>query len=363
MAAKDLNTALETLINDTKDGYITHDALMSLFVKTPTAANAKKILTLLKKAKAQLVTSAEIAKLNNIKEAQAREEAALKLQEEQLEDKFDLAKEKELLEWSRSDSPVRMYLREMGLISLLTKEEEIELSINIELGEDIIIDAFCSVPYLIDFILDYKEPLINRERRVKELFKSFDDENSSDSNDDATTDSDEGSGSSDKKDNTREKKVIASFKGLEKAKKEWVKAEASMDTTADKSKEEAMHALLQLAFKKKLLKEALIDLGPTSKLINELVKSMETALKSDSGFDKELKKLEYKLPLFNDTLKENHIKIIEDIMNMTKEDILSVVPEATMVSTYMEIKKLVQTKEASKDSFDLEPDSKRYLSR
>lgn len=46
----------------------------------------------------------------------------------------------------------------------------------IELGEDIIIDAFCSVPYLIDFILDYKEPLINRERRVKELFKSFDDE-------------------------------------------------------------------------------------------------------------------------------------------------------------------------------------------
>ena len=356
MAAKDLNTALETLINDTKDGYITHDALMSLFVKTPTAANAKKILTLLKKAKAQLVTSAEIAKLNNIKEAQAREEAALKLQEEQLEDKFDLAKEKELLEWSRSDSPVRMYLREMGLISLLTKEEEIELSINIELGEDIIIDAFCSVPYLIDFILDYKEPLINRERRVKELFKSFDDENSSDSNDDATTDSDEGSGSSDKKDNTREKKVIASFKGLEKAKKEWVKAEASMDTTADKSKEEAMHALLQLAFKKKLLKEALIDLGPTSKLINELVKSMETALKSDSGFDKELKKLEYKLPLFNDTLKENHIKIIEDIMNMTKEDILNVVPEATMVSTYMEIKKLVQTKEASKDSFDLEPE-------
>ncbi len=352
MAAKDLNTALETLITETKDGYITHDALMNLFVKTPTAANAKKILALLKKAKAQLVTSAEIAKLNNLKEAQAREEAAIKLQEDQLEEQFDLAKEKELLEWSRSDSPVRMYLREMGLISLLTKEEEIELSMKIELGEDIIIDAFCSVPYLIDFILDYKEALINRERRVKELFKSFDDENSSD---DTAEGEDEG-GANDKKDNSREKKVVASFKALEKAKKEWVKAEAAMSTSEVATDEEGMHALLQLAFKKKLLKEALIDLGPTSKLINELVKSMETALKSDSGFDKELKKLEYKLPLFNDTLKENHQKIIEDIMNMTKEDILAVVPEATMVSTYMEIKKLVQTKEASKDSFDLEPD-------
>ena len=69
-----------------------------------------------------------------------------------------------------------MYLREMGQIALLTKEEEVEISKKIELGEDIIIDAFCSVPYLIDFILDYKEPLINRERRVKELFRSFDDE-------------------------------------------------------------------------------------------------------------------------------------------------------------------------------------------
>ena len=352
MAAKDLNTALEKLITGTKDGYVTHEALMGLFVKAPTAANSKKILGLLKKAKAQLVTSAEIAKLNNIKEAQAREEAAIKLQEDQLEEQFDLAKEKELLEWSRSDSPVRMYLREMGLISLLTKEEEIELSMNIELGEDIIIDAFCSVPYLIDFILDYKEALINRERRVKELFKSFDDENSSDD----AGDGEEESTSGDKKDNSREKKVIASFKALEKAKKEWIKAEASMENEDAGTEEEAMHALLQLAYKKKLLKEALIDLGPTSKLINELVKSMETALKSDSGFDKELKKLEYKLPLFNDTLKENHKKIIDDIMNMSKEDILAVVPEATMVSTYMEIKKLVQTKEASKDSFDLEPD-------
>ena len=353
MAAKDLNSAIESLINDSKNGYITHESLMELFLKAPTAANAKKISTLLKKAKAQLVTSAEIAKLNNLKEAQEREEKAIKLQEDQLEEQFDLAKEKELLEWSRSDSPVRMYLREMGLIPLLTKEEEIEISKQIELGEDIIIDAFCSVPYLIDFILDYKDALINRERRVKELFKSFDDENSSD--DDAES-ADEESETKSKTDNSREKKVIASFKALEKAKKEWMKAEASTVISDDLSDEENMHALLQLAYKKKLLKIALIDLGPTSKLINELVKSMETALKSDSGFDKELKKLEYKLPLFNDTLRENHQKILEDIINMSKEDILAVVPEATMVSTYMEIKKLIQTKEASKDSFDLEPE-------
>ena len=51
-----------------------------------------------------------------------------KLAEGGNEDEFDLNKEKEILEWSRSDSPVRMYLREMGKIPLLTKEEEVDLS-------------------------------------------------------------------------------------------------------------------------------------------------------------------------------------------------------------------------------------------
>jgi RNA polymerase primary sigma factor len=356
MTAKDLNKAIETLINENRGGYITQEALMSLFTKAPSLANAKKIASLLKKADTKLITSAEIAKLKNKQEAQARLDEIKKLHDDGLEDEFDLSKEKELLEWSRSDSPVRMYLREMGQIPLLTKEEEIEISKKIELGEDIIIDAFCSVPYLIDFILDYKEALINRERRVKELFKSFDeDDKGEDEEDDSADESNETSTTAPKKDNSREKKVIASFKALEKAKKEWVKADSSTTIKGDGS-EEDLYNLLQLAYKKKILKEKLIDLGPTSKLINELVRSMETALKSDSGFDKELKKLEYKLPLFNDTLRANHKKLIENIVNLSKEDILALVPEATMVSTYMEIKKLVQTKEASKDSFNLEPE-------
>ena len=94
-------------------------------------------------------------------------------------------------------------------------------------------------------------------------------------------------------------------------------------------------------------------MGPTSKLINELVKAMETALKSDDSFEKELKRLEYKLPLFNDSLKENHKKILKNIVNMDKDEIAEAVPETTMVSAYVEIKKLFETREASKGGFDL----------
>ncbi len=349
MTAKELNQALEKLFEEHKnEKYITFEAIVQLFEKQPTLAQAKTVLKLAKKHGIKIITSSERAMLLNIKEAEKRKQDQQKLSDESLEEEFDFTREKELLEWSRSDSPVRMYLREMGQIPLLTKEEEIEISKKIEMGEDIILDAICSVPYLIDFILDYKEPLINRERRVKELFKSFEESDSdSDEADEAKRKS--------SKDDKRVKKVKESFKALEKAKKDWLKAQQK-EPAEDASEEEKFHYQLILSYKKKVLKDRLLDLGPTSKLINELVKAMETALKSDEGFEKELKRMEYRLPLFNEQLKENHQKILENIVNMSKEDIASAVPEATMVSTYLQIKKLFQTKEASKDSFNLDPE-------
>ena len=349
MSTKELYANLEELFKSNAKGNVTYEKVMSLFTKQPTVSNIKKMMAMINKYKITLISSAELAKQRNLEEALKRASEAQKLQDEALEKEFDLTNEKELLEWSRSDSPVRMYLREMGLISLLTKEEEIEISKKIEFGEDIIIDAFCSVPYIIDFILDYKEALINRERRVKELFRNFeDDEESGDG-------SEESEKKSSKRDNKRTEKVITSFKALEKAKKDWLKAIAKVPKEMDNPESKAIYDI-SVAFKKKVLKEMLLELGPTSKLINELVKSMETSLKSDDEFDKELKRLEYRLPLFNDMLKENHNKILEKIIDYSKEEITALVPEATMVSTYVEIKKLFQTKEASKESFNLDPE-------
>ncbi|NPA28584.1 MAG: RNA polymerase sigma factor RpoD [Epsilonproteobacteria bacterium] len=350
MTAKELNQALEKLFEEHKDDkYVTFETIVQVFEKQPTLAQARNILKLAKKYDVKIITSSERAMLLNIEEAEKRETEKKRLSDDSLEEEFDFTREKELLEWSRSDSPVRMYLREMGQIPLLTKEEEIEISKKIEMGEDIILDAICSVPYLIDFILDYKEPLINRERRVKELFKSFEDNDSDD--DDETDEAKKKSA----KDDKRVKKVVETFKALEKAKKDWLKTQQKQ-IPEDATEEEKFHYDLVLAYKKKVLKDRLLDLGPTSKLINELVKAMETALKSDEGFDKELKRLEYRLPLFNDQLKANHQKILDNIVNMSKEEIAAAVPEATMVSTYLQIKKLFQTKEASKDSFNLEPE-------
>ncbi len=357
MAAKDINKNLEEIFTTCKKGdVLTFEGLAKEFEKQPTLAQSKKVLKLSEKYKIDVVTSSEYSKhlfeLEKKRIAKARLDAKNNNGEA-----FDFLKEKELLEWSRSDSPVRMYLREMGKIPLLTKDEEVYLSREIEGGEDIILDAICSVPYLIDYILNYKEPLLNRERRVKELFKSFEDEKDTDDKD--TTDTSTEESVAKKGVDKRVKQVVDSFKALSKAKKDWLKSRTELDELLEAETldtEKKLHENMKVAFKKELLKLSLIDLGPTSKLINELVKAMETALKSDDGFEKELKRLEYKLPLFNDTLRANHERILENILEMDKDDITDAVPETTMVSTYVEIKKLFETKEASKDSFDLDPE-------
>ncbi len=356
MATKDSMKSIETLFQSKKKGdVVTLENIAKEFAKQPTAAQAKKIHKFAADAKVEVISASEYAKFLTAKEKKRKEDARKKLADGGTEDEFDLHKEKELLEWSRSDSPVRMYLREMGKIPLLTKEEEVDLSMRIEEGEDIIIDAICSVPYLIGYIINYKEPLLNRERRVKELFKSFEDDKSDKDDSDDSDDSDNEAETTTPKDDKRVKQVVDSFKQLEKAKKEWMKAREDLDTFLETETDEVkiLHERLKIAFKKELLKAALLNLGPTSKLINELVKAMETALKSDDSFDKELKRLEYKLPLFNDTLKANHKKLLDNIINMDKDDIIDAVPETTMVSTYVEIKKLFETREASKGGFDL----------
>ncbi|WP_195742538.1 RNA polymerase sigma factor RpoD [Helicobacter pylori] len=355
------NEALEELFANSLSDCVSYESIIQISAKVPTLVQIKKIKELCQKYQKKLVSSSEYAKKLNAIDKIKNTEEKQKVLDEELEDGYDFLKEKDFLEWSRSDSPVRMYLREMGDIKLLSKDEEIELSKQIRLGEDIILDAICSVPYLIDFIYAYKDALINRERRVKELFRSFDDDDensvSDPKKDDDSEEDEERKKVVSEKDKKRVEKVQESFKALDKAKKEWLKAlEAPID-----EKEDELVRSLTLAYKRQTLKDRLYDLEPTSKLINELVKTMETTLKSGDGFEKELKRLEYKLPLFNDTLIANHKKILANITNMTKEDIIAQVPEATMVSVYMDLKKLFLTKEASEEGFDLAPNKLKEI--
>ena len=60
----------------------------------------------------------------------------------------------------KTDDPVRMYLREMGSVSLLTREEEVKIAKRIEQGKQEVLRAISSCPVTIREILDLGESLV-----------------------------------------------------------------------------------------------------------------------------------------------------------------------------------------------------------
>ncbi len=62
-------------------------------------------------------------------------------------------------ELDRTDDPVRMYLREMGSIELLSRQGEIEIAMRIEAGREEMISGLCESPLTMMAIVQWRDDL------------------------------------------------------------------------------------------------------------------------------------------------------------------------------------------------------------
>jgi RNA polymerase primary sigma factor len=69
----------------------------------------------------------------------------------------------------RTDDPVRMYLREMGAVELLSREGEIAIAKRIEAGRDTMIMGLCESPITFHAIIQWSEALNNEEMQLREI--------------------------------------------------------------------------------------------------------------------------------------------------------------------------------------------------
>ena len=69
----------------------------------------------------------------------------------------------------RSDDPVRMYLREMGNVELLSREGEIEIAKRIEQGREMLIGALCENPVVMHHILKWRDELSGGTMLLREI--------------------------------------------------------------------------------------------------------------------------------------------------------------------------------------------------
>jgi RNA polymerase primary sigma factor len=69
----------------------------------------------------------------------------------------------------RTDDPVRMYLREMGSVELLSREGEIAIAKRIEAGREMMIGGICESPMTIRAVLEWHDALVENKMLLRDI--------------------------------------------------------------------------------------------------------------------------------------------------------------------------------------------------
>ncbi len=109
---------------------------------------------------------AKVKKAKAVSEEDSEEESDEK---EDPEDEAELEEKPEASEGGRTDDPVRMYLREMGTVELLSREGEIEIAKRIEAGREMLLGAICESPLTIQAIVRWRDALNEDQMLLRDI--------------------------------------------------------------------------------------------------------------------------------------------------------------------------------------------------
>ena len=186
MTEKIITKSFERLLDKGKHrGFITYEELgKSLGKRNSTNENIERALMILVDEKVTLVEKKSQYQSNKKKETSS-----------QVEEKTS----------DKSDDPIRMYLREMGGVELLSREGEIAIAKRIEAGKDVMINALTQSPIVGKKIFDWKGQIESQQMLVRDIIdidSTYEDFEALDNDDDLKID--KKSKTKKEKDNTSE---------------------------------------------------------------------------------------------------------------------------------------------------------------
>jgi RNA polymerase primary sigma factor len=166
----DLNDAsLKKLIARAKKrGYITYDELNEALPQDQMASEQiEDVMSALNEMGVNVVENEEAGEDGD---QQNQDDDAAEEGAEPVDDgnvTFTAAPKKETID--RTDDPVRMYLREMGAVELLSREGEIAIAKRIEAGRDTMILGLCESPITFNAIIDWSTQLNEGTMQLREI--------------------------------------------------------------------------------------------------------------------------------------------------------------------------------------------------
>jgi RNA polymerase primary sigma factor len=175
MAKQQLLGEVKKLISIGKEkGYLTYDELNStLPAEMVSSEQLSNLMTIFGEMDIEIIDAAggdRYQKAANGEEAVEEVEASEELETEEKE--IDLTPGA----LSRTDDPVRLYLKEMGSVALLSREGEIEIAKRIEEGKKDVASAVFGMPMTIEYVLSLRDKLKAGKVNVREIVAAYDEE-------------------------------------------------------------------------------------------------------------------------------------------------------------------------------------------
>ena len=168
MPKQELLGEVKKLINLGKEkGFLTYDDLNSTLPADVVSSDQfSTIMTMFGEMDIEIVESAETERAPKAAEGEeAIEESEEAEASEENEKEIDLTPGA----LSRTDDPVRLYLKEMGSVALLSREGEIEIAKRIEEGKKDIATVVYGLPMTLEFVLNLRDQLKNGKIDVREI--------------------------------------------------------------------------------------------------------------------------------------------------------------------------------------------------
>lgn len=173
----------------------------------------------------------------------------------------------------KANDPVRLYLREMGSVSLLTREGEIEIAKRIEKGQNEIINSICKTDYAIKEIIGFADSLKEGTLKIKDIAKGLDEEEESDSDVEVEEES---------------PLLGKTLETLEKLEKLFNESMLLREEVSSKKGEAKQQSEKKLETKRKAVAKTLLSLNLQDKVYEDLVTGLKRLVKNGKSFRSQL---------------------------------------------------------------------------
>ena len=151
-----------------KRGYITYDELNDALPQDQMSSEQiEDIMSALNEMGVNIVENEEASEDGEDQRDDSDDDSADDSAEDDGSPRPVTEKKKETVD--RTDDPVRMYLREMGAVELLSREGEIAIAKRIEAGRDTMILGLCESPTTFNAIIEWSTALNNGEMQLREI--------------------------------------------------------------------------------------------------------------------------------------------------------------------------------------------------